>query len=377
MVVLAAVFVGCAASTKYTLGLLALPLAWSSLTAPRSWRQRLQILALVAAVSAMAFLALTPGAAWEPQRVLAALRFQSTTYRNPFPSYGVDGLADMLRTMGRYVGGALLSPWLPVAVLLSSTAVGGLVVMLRNVVVGRERERGWQPLLIFLGVFVTVFLPQRTFIARNLLPLVPLLAVGAATGVGTMVRFVSSSAGAAGARRSRLGLAIVAVFAAIIIADGAYLSLAAGRIRDRKTARWLDDVQAFVHAHDREIFLVSPSIKAAIEGYTQQVEPNLQVTPAPEATRVIARSNELLSRFAWQGNDPFLFDHVFGPLETNFSMYPTWLTPHVVVMRLDKARAIGAALQTFAPAKVPPPSMTWSPDMLPADVSPAVSPSSP
>ena len=50
-------------------------------------------------------------------------------------------------------------------------------------------------------------------------------------------------------------------------------------------------------------------------------------------------------RADWPANDPFLTERVFGPLEVDFDIYPTWAgDDRVVVMSIEKARAIGVRL---------------------------------
>jgi 4-amino-4-deoxy-L-arabinose transferase-like glycosyltransferase len=339
---LGALLAGMAASTKYTLGILAVPLcvaAW-----PASDRkERIARVAGAGALFVAGGVALTPGVVVEPGLVVAALRYQAATYGGGVTDYAASGVVGVAFDLARWLGLALASPFPAISLAVAALAVVGAVAGFRELRVP----------LLFAGLLALVFLVQRTFIPRNFLPLLPVLAVCAARGVSAVAARVR--------RRELVGAVWVALFASVAV-DAAFLVHAASTIADRRSDRVLDEIAAFVDARPDEHFLVSAALLDTLAKHDGVVRKNL-VSPPAEPKRLIARSDELLPPWRWPGGDPLLFEHVFGALEVNFHEYPTWLTAHVVLMDVDDAKRLGAHVDFVVPKETPP-TFPLSPEML-------------
>ncbi len=326
--VVAAIFGGMAASTKYTLGLVALSVALAALLmAPRFKR-----LLIAGGACLAAFVVVTPGAVVEPQLVVAALRYQSRIYGGGAAGYGVDGFFDMVFHLVRWFACCAASPFVVGSLVVLACALAGLALAVPAVRAAPARAAP----LVLAAALLGLFLVQPTFIVRNFLPLVPLLACAAAAAAG----------------RFRV---LAAPLVIVVVVDAGYLAFAAQTVAANKSSAPVEEIASYLDRRPDETFLVSPAVREALRGLDGKARPNVVAAPTAETRSVIALTTELQHPWKWHGGDPFLFQRVFGSREVNLSLYPTWKQPHVVMMDVDKARRLGCALDFHPPPEAPPP----------------------
>jgi hypothetical protein len=223
---------GLAASVKYNGGLVVVVPLVMLLTSrpPREWLRKpaLTTAGLVVAASILGFVLLTPAAVFHPGDVWSGgIAFQFKQYSSGHAgAEGTDNAILFLRTLW---SGAGFGPG------LSILATIGLVVAVF------EHRRGDIAVLSFVAAyFVLIALPPVRF-ERNLLPLLPFLAVLAGRAIGVMTDMIvlpNRPAGAPGPVRERMprilaGLAVI-VLAATPSAAGA---LAEGQRLSRPDTR--------------------------------------------------------------------------------------------------------------------------------------------
>lgn len=325
----AAFVVGLAAGAKYSAGVLLVPVVVAALRTEPAARTSATVRVVLA--SALAFIASTPGALFEPALVVVALRFQSIVYATGWIGYSVGGPLGVARTFVEWLAFSALSPFFVLGPPLLALAVVGLVDVVR-----RHRSVVW------LGPTLTValFLLQSVFFVRNFLPLLPFLAILVVQGLAVLVRD----------RAVVVHRLAVAAMAVVVAVNGAFLAFAAETVAHRSGERVAADVERYVRAHPGETFLASPKVRAVSPD-----EPNLVAAPTPATKRLLALPSELFAEWEWPSNDPFVVERVFGPREIDWPWYTTWRgDARVLLMDIDEARAKGAALD-FAPRPTTPP----------------------
>lgn len=169
---------GAACATKYSAGLLALPAALAILwRGPRERRARTAALALAA--SGLACLLLFPALALDTAAVGRSFLGQLALGRAPWP--GQDEPVPWAAT---------LVPFTPSGALVLETLVRALgPVALALALVGALRLARRRPeLVLLLPVWLVFFARTPLFFARFLLPLLPVLALGAAVGLPRLLR---------------------------------------------------------------------------------------------------------------------------------------------------------------------------------------------
>jgi hypothetical protein len=326
---MAAIVVGIAAGAKYTAGLLLFVVVAEALVASRgaSLSQRARRVALLGLLCALAFLVSTPGALFETEQLLSALRFQSQVYGSGWQGYTLSGPLGFFAAFAGWLGSAALSPFMLLAPLFVALAVGGALAW------SRGREGPLTPWLL-PTLYLAVFAAQNVFITRNLLGLIPFLAVLAARGAGLLW---------ASDKRS-LKLAVLVLSWSVIAAHAAFGIDAAESVIHASPERTANEVRTFVARHPQEVFLASPRVRELLGD-----APNVTAEPSASTARLLAFPQELLVEWEWPSHDPFLVERVFGPREIDWRYYTTWRGhPRVVLMDVGRARAIGASL-SFTP----------------------------
>jgi hypothetical protein len=341
---IAAALVGVAAGAKYSAGILLVAVVVECARGPAG--RRLRDALVVVVVCGLGFVLTTPGAIFEPDLVIAGLRFQAKVYGGGWVGYTVDGPAGMARTMLVWLAFAASSPFRGASFVLLAFALWGAVLLLReHLRRDAATESTWTPWLM-PALFVALFLFQNVFLARNFHGLIPFVAILAAAGLGAVVDLL----GRVGAWGRWLGLATMTV---VVLAQAAFNIAAAESVANRSVERTVAEVARFVSDHPDETFLVSPAVKSAIGA-----APNVVTEPSSSTRRLIALPGELFVGWEWPSNDPFLVDRVIGPQEIDWVWYTGWFGPsRAVVMSVEKARRLGASLEFSPHAKSDPPSL--------------------
>lgn len=170
---LAGLCAGLAAGTKYNAGVaLALPLVAALLTRSRSWAWRLGACGLASGAAAVAFVLTTPFALLDPAPFLRSLHVIARHYSTGHP--GAEGSDNALWYLRYLWTDGVLPP-------LTLLALAGLVV-----VAARYRRAG-VVLLAFVLPYYALLCSTYVRFDRNLLPLLPFLALLAAASAEAVI----------------------------------------------------------------------------------------------------------------------------------------------------------------------------------------------
>jgi len=321
------VLAGLAMGTKYTAGLLLLPLLllwWR--TAPERQPRRL-LGALAACVGS--FLVVTPGALLQPVRFWRDVAFEHFHYSEAgHYGFGVDAGLEHLTLMLRWIGTDLGSPYAPWALLVTFLALIGAVSSWR-----RDRLEAALVLLVPVA-WVLFFATQKVLFVRNLLPLAPFLALLAARGVSFLSQSLPDRARALPA----------ALSVCILVVNGAWLHEASESILARKTSSqdlpaellgWLES-----ELGDRTVFLSEPLARELHTKLGGSLPEGCVVSTDTSTDLAAFRPAEVaLNAFpgdpagTLQSNLPGCLVASFGPQEVNWEWYTTWREPRIVVIK--------------------------------------------
>lgn len=326
---LAAIGAALATGTKYTAGLLILPVLISSVYAradERTGKAALRVIVEELLIFAGSFLLTTPGAVLQPWAFLRALAVESTWYRQGHWGYTIDAGLPHLARMLEYVGLVLTSPYAPIAAVLSLAATAGIFWT------WRDSRRMAALLVLFPLAYLGYFAMQRVMIVRNLLVVVPFVALLAGRGIVEVI----------GRIRWRQGRWIAGGLIALGLAlNAAWLVHSSQTIRTRSIDRPAADLALYLSAHADETFLLSPRVVDELGNVGAPVPPNASgAVGRPDLIAVYAY--EAMPNLEWPANIRTLTVRTFGPLEVNFDYYPTWEgNDRIVVMTFAWACAAG------------------------------------
>jgi hypothetical protein len=217
-----------------------------------------------------------------------------------------------------YFALAVGSPYPGIAAAAFACAVAGAVALVRS-----SRTTA-AVVLSFPAAYLAFFCLYPVMIPRNYLVLVPFFAVLVARGGATLLDRVPWRPVCAA-----LGAAAVAA----LLANAAWLALAAASIRDHRDHPPLRPVLAWVRDHPDTRFAVSAGLRRALSRTALAGLPNVVDGPPWQADRAIFLASEQYARVLGARPGFRLTDTWFGPYEVNFDFYPSWLgSDRVVVM---------------------------------------------
>ena len=319
-----AVLAGLATGTKYTAGLLLLPLLllWWRTPPERNPRR----LAGALAAFCGAFLVSTPGAVLQPIRFWRDIAFERFHYSVGHYGFGVDSGFEHLGLMLQWIGVSLSSPYAPLALLVTFLALVGAVSSWR-------RDRLEAVLLLLVPViWVLFFATQKVLFVRNLLPVAPFIALFAARG---LTNIASSLPDRARALPGLLG-------ACVLILNGAWMWDASASIRERQEAsrddlgelqRWLETERG-----ERSVYFSEPLARELYAKLGVQPDWLIVDQKAPADLAAFRPAEVAVGAFpgdptgTLKSNLPGCLVASFGPREVNWEWYTTWREPRIVVI---------------------------------------------
>jgi len=324
----AAILAGLACGTKYPGGLLLLPVLGAGallrhvphpVTGEPGANTRL--LAKLVAWFGVSFLASTPGAALEPWRFLADVRFEMNHYAQGHGGYTVVPFTEHGPRLLAYLGLSAFSRAWPLALMILFLAGWGAVRLVR---VDRARA------LLFLVVPVAdalYMIAQKVMIVRNALVLLPFLAVLAAHGFRALHTTLPHTL----ARR-----ALAAAFAGTLIFNLVELEQTSQSIAQRKSIDHAADLARYLDAAPRRSIRLSPGAAALLGPRAHEIF----ALGGAQAAKFVLLTSEVKDWRRWPANRHGLYHLISGPLEVNFDYYPSWEgDPRLVAMPMEAARA--------------------------------------
>jgi hypothetical protein len=221
---------------------------------------------------------------------------------------------------------------------------------------------GWRDALLVLSFpasYGLYFTTQRAMVVRNLLVLVPFVAILVGRGAGVLWDLLANvrASAVAGARLPKPWgrYALSGVLGACFTVNATWLAYAAQTILWRGSDRWVHAAAAYVSRHSSQRFVVSRDIRAQWAAIGLGVPANAIDDPGA-ADHMVFYAREGAARWQdWPANHPELFDAIFGPAEVNIGIYPNWWgDDHIVVMSVTAARDLHFAVATMPAPVVPP-----------------------
>ncbi len=238
-----AVAAGLCCGTKYTGGILLVGVLAVAMQASET-KEKIWRLVVGVAVFGAAFLVSTPGALLDHGLFWKHIEYELAHYAQGHGNYTVEGFLEHLGHAGRWLGGAALSPWAPVAVALAALSLAGFVLLLQ-----RRHLRG---LLVGLPVLYLVYMAQqKVFFPRNLLILLPFMVIAAGFAAQALLD------------RLRPRWVLGMVLALPVVAHAGFLVHASETIRDRRTDRWVAEFKAWCADHPEAGLQASPQVLRA------------------------------------------------------------------------------------------------------------------
>jgi hypothetical protein len=343
----AGIAAGLGFGTKYPGGLLILPVLLSGWFLWQRQADPLQVgarLLKLVVVFAGTYLVTTPATLLRPGRVLNDVLYEIRHYASGHAGHTVGRGYEHAVRMLDYFATTVFSAYAWVAVLFGALVAVGAWTVLR----GSDRT-AWV-MLAFPLTYLLYFTTQRAMVVRNLLVVVPFLAILAALGAAHLWRRLDGSVeGSPGTRRTTARLAMATLVGAGLLLNAGWLVYTADTIADRGTDRF--ELEAVRHV-EREpaTFFLSPRVRAGFARMGRLEIANV-VADAGEADWVLFYAQQAMPRWqAWPANRFRLTQRWFGPHEVNFNVYPNWWgDDRIVVMSSTDARALGPLFLQAAP----------------------------
>ncbi len=331
----AAAAAGLACGAKYTAGLLMAPILWSYLSEPAGRRRDAgREPGILWLVFGGVYLLTTPGTVLEPAAFMGALSAQRAAYAGVGElgyAYVVPAGVPHFHLIVDYLSRALFSRYADVSLALFALVPVGAWSLLR-----REPRRG-AAFLSFPVLYVAAFGLSRLMIVRNLLILLPFLAVLAAAGA----REIHARAFAGKAYR----LAWPALLAGLLAVEAAWLAAAAWSVYARRRMDYAVDLADFVDSRPATTFRLSPLAVARLAAEDEKSRNNISLVDSSGETLAAFFISEAKDEELPANRLSDVIDW-FGPADVNPVYYPTWrANNHILVVPIDVARRLGV----FAP----------------------------
>ncbi len=309
---------GLATGTKYPAGLLLLPalllLYWQS-------QSRLALIKALFIFS-LTYLITTPGTLLQPFKFWHNVEFEMWHYSFGHSKHTVSGgLQHFIKNI-EYLSTVQLSHVPVIALILFGLALLGIIVL------WRESRRLIIVTLLFPVLYLLLMSLQRAMLIRNLLILVPFMAIYAGIGISWLWGKFSH-------RVVRAGIALALIL--MLSINGIWLIDSAETIANRHTAHYLTDVRDWILQYPELTYYASTQVQTALgESMPANITADLS-----QADEVLVYLSEIQEVDPMPANIPRLFTAQFGSWEANINYY-TWhgddkivLLPITLIQLLD------------------------------------------
>ncbi|MBK7863801.1 MAG: glycosyltransferase family 39 protein [Archangiaceae bacterium] len=195
----------------------------------------------------------------------------------------------------------------------------------------RDDKRLAAVLVSFPAFFLFFFCwKYGVFIVRNFLLVTPFLALLLGRGAAQAFALLDSPL------KKKV---LAGVVAGAMLAQAVWLIDAGESIRAPDETAQVRSALAWAASHPGQRFRFSDKVKAVAAAHGLQLPAN-SVDTAPDAIVFFIRAEGPDPR-VMPVNDPFLFEAVFGPRETNLNWYSTWEgKDHLIIMSVEKAKPV-------------------------------------
>jgi hypothetical protein len=325
----AALAAGIACSAKYPAGVIVAPLAWAALAAVGGGG-RVRSFLRTMALFAVGFLLTTPGALLQYRQLLIALRFQLDHYGSVGHGGGhlIERGLPHLAAIFEYLGCAALS-WHP------ALSLAWALVALPAIVIG-VRSRAMQVFLLFPLLYVALMGCQTVFFARNLMVLIPILAVLSARGAALLQALLER-------RRGFPRWLLPTILSAALVYQAGWLTSAAWSVKGNHPA--VAHLQRSLTAHPAQRFGCSAGVRQELHaGGPNAAGVGFAPLPCvndPDVPYLIF-GRELAAAGGMVAHRHDTVRDWFGPREMNYNYYPSWLgRDRIIILPPAHARQRG------------------------------------
>lgn len=312
----AAVAAGAAVASKYSAWLLVPIVMAAHAVCTGTRRRRIPETVTLGVLSVVTFLVITPGSILQPLFFVRDMLWESRHYSTGHPLHTVAGFGDHLAANLTYLAAVAWSPWAPAALVVTAGAIPGAAFLAR-------RTPGIAIVAVGYPVCYLAFLSTyHVMIARNLLHLLPLLAVVIAVGVIGIVAAI---------RAPVWRLPAIALLTLVVGGNQVYIArAAASRGADAREAAW-GGLASDAAAGVLSTACATPRARALLR---TAALPEPPAVPCGNASHVLFLPQEI----ARDLEPPELeLTRVYGPLEVNYEYYPDWEgTPVLLMARWDR-----------------------------------------
>lgn len=322
----AAVAAGLGCGTKYTGGILLLPVllaAWSQRSGSH-W-QFARNSAALGLVFLLSFVLTTPGAVLQPFVFVRHIGFEIEHYRSGHYGATIEAGGEHLGAMLRYLSAHLFSHHPVLSLAIAACGIFGLISLTKRA----PAQALWIAAMPIL--YVVYMSTQRVMFVRNLLLIAPPLALLAAQGVGQgLIRI-----------RRRGALAWGLILAVLWSLQAPYLWRASESIRVRGDGLYVQEAYDWIQARpDQAIFITGRVQRKMVE---RGLEPPSNTTRqrGADVEAAVFFPTDTKSNAQLIANRPGTALAVFGPLDVNFPYYPAWANPKIVAYPAEAARQAG------------------------------------
>jgi len=335
----AAVVAGVGCGTKYPGGLLIVPVVLAALFNASRFtpREKARLLIKVVAIFGLTYLAVTPATILQPTKVAHAVFFEMGHYAIGHGGHAIGRGFEHAARMLRYFSTVCFSPYLPIALVIFVLAIIGIVSLVR---------RNWREgsvLLAFPFFYLLYFAMQRAMVVRNLLAVIPFLAIAAARGavvIGELLGTKEDTPDIQWRRANWRSAVWTGLLVVALCVNAWWLVASAESIMARHSDRFVREATAYIRAHANTKFLLSPRMIRDVAMVAPPLE-NITTNPA-EADVFVLYAREGMRRWHdWPANRPGLTLASFGPREVNFDIYPNWWgDDHIIAISRHRAEEI-------------------------------------
>lgn len=310
-------------------------------------------------VYGISFFLTTPGVLLDPIRFLGDVMHEIRVYLTDVGSYQVaPGLQHFLLIF-HYLVLVLFSKYIFIAVSLFVLVVIGAISLIKE-------EKKIAIIFFSFPLLYVIFLSSLgTMYVRNLLELVPFLAILSARGISflldrtvfknTVVRYV-----------------FISLVSSLLFINAQWLVAAAKSIQERQSENYVAQLVSYVDSHQNIQFVVSEIIAKELKKFDEKNRVNINTHIVPSSQQAIFHAFEFvvdkkiredivkndlplhkIADFAieqqkekkdvsrWTANR---FNYTilwFGPYDANFNYYPNWFgNDRILVMPLNTARSL-------------------------------------
>ena len=309
---------GLATGTKYPAGLLLLPALGLIYQQTRSWMTVIQAIFLFG----ISYLITTPGTLLQPFKFWHNVEFEMWHYSFGHSKHTVSGGLEHLIKNIEYLSTVQLSHFPVIALVLFGLALLGVVVL------WRESRRLAGLTLLFPLLYLLVMSLQRAMLIRNLLILVPFIAVYAGIGAGWLwdklpQRWIRSI--------------LVVTLIVILTINGVWLGYSARSIVNRHTTQYLADVRGWLIQYPELTYYASTQVRTALgDAIPENITSDLS-----QADEVLVYLKEIQEVDPMPANIPRLFITQFGSWEANIEYY-TWHGDNkIMLLPIDTVHSFG------------------------------------